>query len=173
MSKAGWKWTIAKCLLAMIGGPLLGGILGFILGLILSLIFELATGVLIDAVHDAPGGGLLLILILGLCILIGTAIGFCFAAEFIQNDIEDNRVFNTRRLLLRVLFGLASLIGPLWIFLCWPPTKHRAPYQSHSVVLLVYAISICFLLAALRISFSSAKRSTVVEPDHTSISKTD
>jgi hypothetical protein len=157
----------------MIGGPLLGGILGFILSLILGLIFELATGVVIDGIHDAPGGGLLVIGIFGLGILIGSAIGLCFAAEFVQNGIEDNRVFNTRRLLSRVLFGLASLIGPLWIFLFWPPAKYRAPYQSHSVVLLVYAISICFMLAALRISFSSAKRSAVVEPDPTSISKTD
>jgi hypothetical protein len=157
MSNTGWKWTIAKCLLATIGGPLLGGILGFILSLILGLIFELATGVVIDGIHDAPGGGLLIIGIVGLGILIGSAIGLCFAAEFVQNNIEDNHVFNMKRLRSRFLFSFASLIGPLWIFLCWPPTKHRAPYQSHSIVLLIYAISVCFVLLALRIRFTPAR----------------
>jgi phosphotransferase system glucose/maltose/N-acetylglucosamine-specific IIC component len=151
MNKNTWPWTVAKCLSVTIGGPLLGCILALILGFIV----VLATNGTID---DAPGDGLLAIGILGLGILVGSVIGFCIAAEFIQERIEDYRVFNTKRLCSRFLFGFASLIGPLWIFLFWPPTKYRVPYQSHSLVLLVYGISICFALVALRIRFSHARR---------------
>jgi hypothetical protein len=141
--------TISTCLLALLGGPLLGGIIGLILGFGL----DMAMG---GGHDDAPGGGLILFLVIGLGALVGSAVGFCVAAESIQCLLEAKHTLDRKRLRSRFLFGLASLVGPLWIYLFWPP--HRSPYESHTAALLLYGISICLAIAALRITLAGSRK---------------
>jgi uncharacterized membrane protein len=139
--------TAAKCLAAIILGVALGAVVG-VVGLI-----ALCGG------EDSPGCAMAASIVITVpIVLIGLTIGLCCTAEIIQRHILSGRAFKLKHLVWRCLLGIASLVGPLWIFLLWPPSPYRRGHQSHALVMLIYGVSICVALLALTVRFARPSR---------------
>ncbi|HEV2323199.1 MAG TPA: hypothetical protein VGS10_04510 [Terracidiphilus sp.] len=129
-----------------------GGVLGYLIGSValavagsLILLIAFSRGDL----DDSPGTGIAWFFLAVALFYALLAVGFFLLVEILHSRLLEKTKIHWRRLCLRQIVGLGSLIGPSWILTFWPPlAAYRSRFETPSMQFLIYSTSaILFLIA--------------------------
>lgn len=135
------------------------GILGYILAsFVISIIFSaILIFVLFRPLDDAPGTGLIWIVLFGAILTLFLVFGIFLLAEKLHSNFRIEK-FRWSRLFLRLEIGILSIVGPCWIQLFWPSGPYRARFQTPAVEFLIYAASVLLFLFAVTLPWKIKAR---------------
>ena len=138
----GSKWA-AIIVGYTLGSVLLSALLSF------AIIIALSGGNL----DDAPGNGFGFLIFFCIIFPVCLFLGLFYFVELFHVRIRKQERLLWRHVCLRWVLGIASITGPLWVAIVWPPAAYRSRFQSPAVLLIIYVVSICLFLLAIWMKF--------------------